>query len=82
MVCILLLSGMLSTWHSRHERWHVAVAEADASARTRAILDSTSDAIVILNPSGTIENVNAAARSVLGYEPAELSRRDLSVLLD
>lgn len=78
----LLLLGMLLTWLSRLERWRVAVAEADASARTRAILDSTSDAIVILNPSGTIENVNAAARSVLGYEPAELSRRDVSVLLD
>lgn len=78
----LLMVGTLLTWFSRRERWRVAVAEASASTRTRAILDSTSDAIVILNPSGTIENVNAAARSVLGYQPEELSRRDVSVLLD
>jgi PAS domain S-box-containing protein len=78
----LLLVGTLLTWISRRQRWRVELGEAEASTRTRAILDSTSDAIVILNPSGTIENVNAAARSVLGYEPAELSRRDVSVLLD
>jgi PAS domain S-box-containing protein len=78
----LLLVGVILLWHSRRERWRVAVAEADAFARNQAVLDGTSDAIVILNPSGTIENVNAAARTVLGYEPAELSRRDVSVVID
>ncbi|VWX46922.1 ATP-binding protein [Novosphingobium sp. 9U] len=78
----VMLGGMVAIWVSRRQRWQVMVSEADASARNRAILDSTSDAIIILNPSGTIENVNAAARSVLGYEPAELSRRDVSVVLD
>lgn len=82
LIGALMAGGMVWIWRSRRERWRVMVAEADASARNRAILDSTSDAIVILNPSGTIENVNEAARSVLGYEPAELSRRDVSVLLD
>lgn len=79
---LVLVVGMLALWHSRRERWRVAIAEADASARNQAVLDSTSDAIVILNPSGTIENVNAAARTVLGYDPAELSRRDVSVVVD
>lgn len=78
----LLASGLLVLWRARRERWRVMVAEADASLRNRAILDSTSDAIIILNPSGTIESVNAAARTVLGYEPEELSRRDVSVVLD
>lgn len=82
IVGALMLIGMVMLWYSRRERWQVAIAQADASMRNQAVLDSTSDAIVILNPSGTIENVNAAARSVLGYEPAELSRRDLSVMLD
>lgn len=82
IVGALMLIGMVILWYSRRERWQVAIAQADASMRNQAVLDSTSDAIVILNPSGTIENVNAAARSVLGYEPAELSRRDLSVMLD
>ena len=78
----LLLLGTLLLWLSRRERWRTAIAEADASVRNRAILDSTSDAIVILNPSGTIESVNASARTVLGYEPGELSRRDVSVVID
>lgn len=78
----LLLLGTVLLWLSRRERWRVEIAEADASVRNRTVLDSTSDAIVILNPSGTIENVNAAARTVLGYEPAELSRRDVSVVID
>ena len=78
----LLMLGMMALWLSKREHWRGAIAEADASARNQAVLDSTSDAIVILNPSGTIESVNAAARSVLGYEPSELSRRDVSVVVD
>jgi PAS domain S-box-containing protein len=78
----LLMLAMLLLWLSKREQWRVNIAEADASMRNRAILDSTSDAIVILNPSGTIENVNGAARTVLGYEPAELRRRDVSVVVD
>jgi PAS domain S-box-containing protein len=81
-VSALLLGGMLLLWLSKRERWRVSIGETDALARSRAILNSTSDAIVILNPSGTIENVNAAARTVLGYEPEELSRRDVSVVID
>lgn len=77
-----LVIGLALLWSSRRQRWRMMLAAADASARNRAILDSTSDAIVILNPSGTIESVNATARVVLGYEPAELRRRDVSVLLD
>lgn len=78
----VLLVGMVLLWRSRRDQWRVAIAEADASTRNQAVLDSTSDAIVILNPSGTIENVNAAARTVLGYDPEELSRRDVSVVID
>jgi PAS domain S-box-containing protein len=79
---VMLMAGTLLLWRSKLERWRVAIAESDASTRNRAILDSTSDAIIILNPSGTIENVNAAARTVLGYDPRELRRRDVSVILD
>jgi PAS domain S-box-containing protein len=78
----LLVAAMVLLWRSERKRWRVTVAEIDASTRNLAILDSTSDAIVILNPSGTIENVNAAARTVLGYDPGELSRRDVSVIVD
>lgn len=54
----------------------------DASARQQAILDSTTDAIVTLNPSGSIESLNRAARTMYGYGEDELLRRDISVLFD
>lgn len=52
------------------------------AARQEAIFDSTIDAIVTLNPSGSIEMANRAAQSMFGYPQEELSRRDLKVLFD
>ena len=52
------------------------------AARQRAIFDSAIDGIVTLNPSGSIETVNAAAARMFGYDPAELDRRDVSLLID
>lgn len=54
----------------------------DAAARQQAILDSTTDAIITLNPSGSIESLNRAARIMYGYGEDELLRRDVSVLFD
>lgn len=54
----------------------------DAATRQRAVLDSTTDAIITLNPSGSIESLNRAARSMFGYGEHELLRRDVSVLFD
>lgn len=52
------------------------------AARQRAIFDSAIDGIVTLNPSGSIETVNAAAVRMFGYEASELDRRDVSLLID
>ncbi len=52
------------------------------AARQEAIFDSTIDAIVTLNPSGSIETVNRAARLMFDYRAEELSRRDVKMLFD
>ena len=57
-------------------------AEKAALIELRAILDSTLDAIITLNPSGSIESVNRAAEAMFGYGFADLERRDVGVLMD
>lgn len=52
------------------------------AARQAAIFDSTIDAIVTLNPSGSIETVNRAAQTMFGYQEDEVSRRDVKMLFD
>ena len=55
------------------------VCETDVEA---AIFDSAIDAILTLNPSGSIETMNTAASRMFGWSGPELVRRDISVLLD
>lgn len=52
------------------------------ATRQSAIFDSAIDAIITLNPSGSIETVNAAAERMFGRTAAELDRRDVSLLVD
>ncbi|NSX32778.1 response regulator [Brevundimonas vesicularis] len=59
------------------------LAEVRATAaRQEAIFDSAIDAILTLNPSGTIETMNAAAARMFGWSAEMLGRRDVSVLLE
>jgi PAS domain S-box-containing protein len=78
IVTILLVVG----WRLRRERYDATIEAFEAAERNRTVLDSTVDAILILNPSGTIEAVNAAAISVIGYAPEELQRRDIATVID
>jgi PAS domain S-box-containing protein len=55
---------------------------AAAAARHGATLDSAFDAIITLNPSGSIETLNPAAERMFGWTAAELGRRDISLLVD
>jgi PAS domain S-box-containing protein len=54
----------------------------DVAARQQAVLDSAIDAILTLNPSGTVETINAAGQRMFGYSADELPRRDLSAVLE
>lgn len=52
------------------------------ATRQSAIFDGAIDAIITLNPSGSIETVNAAGQRMFGYPAEQLDRRDISLLLD
>jgi PAS domain S-box-containing protein len=54
----------------------------EVAIRQTAILDSAVDAIITLNPSGTVETINAAGERMFGYTSEALARRDVRVLLD
>lgn len=53
-----------------------------AAARHAATLDSAFDAIITLNPSGSIETLNPAAERMFGWRAEDLVRRDVAVLID
>lgn len=82
-VCALFVIGVLfAGWRLRRQR-HVAMVDAfEAVERHSTILDSTIDAILILNPSGTIELINASATAMLGFASHELERRDVTSIID
>ncbi len=54
----------------------------EASARQRAIFERSTDAIILVNPSGSIEIINPAAERMFGYRTEDLLRRDISTLVD
>jgi PAS domain S-box-containing protein len=54
----------------------------DRSIRLGAGFESTLTAVIVFNPSGTIERMNRAAEQLFGYDREELVRRDASVLMD
>lgn len=85
LFALLMVSVLLSAFfvwrYIRTRRTLMGAVEATA-ARQTAIFDSAIDSILTLNPSGSIETLNAAATRMFGWEPAELERRDVSLLLD
>ncbi|MDP1025787.1 CHASE3 domain-containing protein [Sphingomonas sp. KR1UV-12] len=78
----VLIASLAMLWRLQRQRYNGLVDTFEAAERHRTILDSTIDAILILNPSGTIEVVNAAATAMLGYPDSELERRDIAMLID
>lgn len=75
-------SAAVLTWRYIQTRQQMLVDIAATAARQAAIFDSAIDGIVTLNPSGSIETVNASALRMFGYQPRELDRRDVSMLVD
>lgn len=73
---------LLLLWRQRREQFQSALAGYEAAERNQAILNGTADPILIVNPSGTIETVNAAVTRVLGYRPEDVARRDVSIVAD
>lgn len=79
-VWLAVLAWLL--WRQRRAKYQVVLAGYEAAERNQAILNSTADPILIINPSGTIETINAAVTRVLGYRQEDVGRRDVSIVTD
>ncbi len=87
MLVVVLLSGALLLflgilWRSRTDRHAARIAAFDAADRKTAILNETIDAILILDPDGSIAVVSAAATRMLGYASDALERRDIATVVE
>ena len=83
IIALLFVTALLFwSWRLQRMRFTASVAEFEAAERNQTILDSTVDAMLILNPSGSIEAINRAATQMLGYEAGALDRRDIGVVID
>lgn len=81
LIAVVALTGFL-TWRYVMTRRVLLDAVQATAARQTAIFDSAIDAILTLNPSGSIETLNTAATRMFGWTALELGRRDVSVLMD
>jgi len=70
------------TWRYMTTRQEMLNDLQATATRQTAIFDGAIDAIITLNPSGSIETVNIAAERMFGYSATELDRRDVSLLVD
>ncbi len=77
----VIVSGLLFLRHVQARRELLGAVE-DVAVRQQAVLDSAIDAILTLNPSGTIESINAAGTRMFGYDARDLIRRDLSTVIE
>jgi len=84
IVSVAIAAGFLGLFIGRSRRQHNLLTQLreEAAARQRAIFDNVSDAIILINPSGSIEKINTAAERMFGYEAADVLRRDISTLID
>lgn len=90
MLVVLLFLALVGTaaatsglvWRYLHTRGALLEQLQAAAARQRATLDSAFDAIITLNPSGSIETMNPAAERMFGWQFEEVERRDVSLLID
>ncbi|UAK26396.1 CHASE3 domain-containing protein [Sphingomonas nostoxanthinifaciens] len=76
------LFALTLLWRARVAQSRLELSAREGLARLRAVFASTAEGLVTLNPSGTIEDVNAAAARMLGYSKDELTSREISVVLD
>ena len=81
---VALLAGISGLLIGRvmRQRHQLGLEREEAATRQRAIFDGTTDAMILINPSGSIETINPAAERMFGYGADELLRHDISKLVD
>ncbi|MCE7796646.1 CHASE3 domain-containing protein [Sphingobium sufflavum] len=82
LVTLIAFLAAYFIWHGRRSRY-VAMQEAlNHSARQDAIFNSAINAIVLINPSGSIEIMNPAAERLFGHSATHLLRRDIATIVN
>lgn len=65
----------------RMEAGEMALREAEATARElRAILDTATDGVALMDRSGTVLGLNRSAEALFGFESSEIEGRNFTVL--
>jgi two-component system, LuxR family, sensor kinase FixL len=59
----------------------VDAALRDALMRLRSVVDTAADGIITIDERGIIDSINPAGARMLGYEPAELIGKNVSILM-
>ncbi len=66
---------------AQRRAWALARAFEESAARTRRVLDTMPDALVVVDVDGRVVHANARVRGLLGYEPDELLGRPVEQLV-
>jgi len=78
-------SGEIVRWYGTCTDIHDRKLAQDELQRSeekyRVVVETASDAIISMDEGGVIIFANAAAKSILGYEPAELMGKPLTMLM-
>jgi PAS domain S-box-containing protein len=82
ILLVVVGTTVFVTWRYARTRQQLLGRIEATLARQQAVFDSAIDAIITLNPSGSIESINAAGEAMFGYSASELDRRDVSMLID
>jgi two-component system sensor kinase FixL len=78
----LVISWLSHLWHVAREAERSAAATATARAeRLDAILNMTTDGIIVIDAKGRIEAFNRGAQELFGYPEAEVLGRNVSILM-
>jgi len=83
LVSVAIFFGLLFLFIAREmaERKQVEDALRESEARMRAIFDTAVDGIVTIDERGTIERFNPAAEHMFGYTEAEVTGKNVSMLM-
>lgn len=77
----LLLLILFAAMQKANRRWiSTANALQQSEKYYRTVLDHVAEAIIVLDAKGQIENLNRAALSLLGYQPAQLLGQSYQLL--
>jgi len=81
LIALLGLAGF-AIMRALRSRANALRAAQDQASRQAAVFDGAKDAMITINPSGSIETLNPAAATMFGYAPDDLMRRDVGILFE